>query len=217
MTEWSEVQGRIWICELCREHERVACAIRQRTEAPKRPLKLMLIGVAPPYMKEVKTKSVAKSATNNDDDNLRKLFVVATLGLSWADLLDRGLFLVHAVKCAIVPKDRHQNPPDEVVDACAPLYFADELKLTMPTRIVALGRAPFRALVKVPGINVPKGLGLSKRVEDLVELTRGGVEIKIDGWTSRLHVSPFPLSSKKHSAVAAEVLREAARLSGVLR
>jgi len=137
MKEWNEVQGRIWDCELCCEHERIACTIRQQTEAPKRSVKLMLIGVAPPYVSGVKAKSVAKSATNDDDDNLRKLFVVATLGLSWADLLDRGLFLVHAVKCAIVPKDRHQNPPDKVVDACAPLYLAGELKLTMPDRIVA--------------------------------------------------------------------------------
>lgn len=217
MTEWNEIQGRIWDCELCQAHERVACAIRQQTEVRKRPLKLMLIGIAPPYVSGVTTKSVAKSATNDDDDNLRKLFVVATLGLSWTDLLDRGLFLVHAVKCAIIPKDRHQNPPDEVVDACAPLHLADELRLTMPTRIVVLGQAPFRALLKVPGMHVPKGLGVSKRVGDLVEQTRGGVEIQIDSWTSRLHVSPFPLSSKKPGPVAVEVLREAARLSGVLR
>ena len=86
----------------------------------------------------------------------------------------------------------------------------------MPTRIVALGRTPFRALVKVPGMNVPKRLGVSKRVIDLVQLTRGGVEIQTDGWRSCLHVSPFPLSSKQSSLVAAEILRDAARLSGVL-
>jgi hypothetical protein len=122
--KWSEVQGRVWSCELCRAHERVACNIRQWTEAPNCSVKLMLIGVAPPYVRGITTKSVAKSATNDDDDNLRKFFVMATLGLSWDALLDRGLFLVHGVKCAIVPKDRHQNPPDDVVDACAPLHLA---------------------------------------------------------------------------------------------
>ena len=106
--QWSEVQGRIWDCELCREHGRVACVIRQQTEAPPRHVKLMLIGVAPPYTSGVETKSVADSATNDDDDNLRKLFVEATLGLPWATLVDRGLFLSHAVKCAIRPNDRHQ-------------------------------------------------------------------------------------------------------------
>jgi uracil-DNA glycosylase len=176
----------------------------------------MLIGVAPPYVRGITTKSVAKSATNDDDDNLRKFFVMATLELSWDALLDRGLFLVHGVKCAIVPKDRHQNPPDDVVDACAPLHIADELKLTMPPRIVVFGGAPYRALVKVSGIKVPKGLGVSKRVGDLVAETRGGVEIQADGWTSRMHVSPFPLNGKKPNPYAAEVLREAARLSGLL-
>jgi len=177
----------------------------------------MLIGVAPPYVRGITTKSVAKSATNDDDDNLRKFFVMATLGLSWDALLDRGLFLVHGVKCAIVPKDRHQNPPDDVVGACAPLHLADELKLTMPPRIVIFGGAPYRALVKVSGIKVPKGLGVSKRVGDLVAETKGGVEIQADGWTSRIHVSPFPLNGRKPNPDAAEVLREAARLSGVLR
>ena len=215
--KWSEVQGQIWSCELCRGHERVACDIRQQTEAPNYSVKLMLIGVAPPYVRGIGTKSVAKSATNDDDDNLRKFFVLATLGLSWDALLDRGLFMVHGVKCAIVPKDRHQNPPDDVVDACAPRHLAQELKHTMPPRIVVFGGAPYRALVKVPGIKVPKGLGVSKRVGDLVAESKGGVEIQADGWTSRMHVSPFPLNGKKPNTDAAEVLREAACLSGVLR
>jgi uracil-DNA glycosylase len=214
--EWNEVQGRIWCCELCRGHERVACDIRQRTEPPNRSVKLMLIGVAPPHVKDITTKAAASSATNDEDDNLRKLFVVATLGLPWGDLLGRGLFLVHGVKCAIVPKDRHQDPPDDVVDVCAPLHFADELRLTRPLRIVAFGGAPHRALAKVPEITLPKGLGVSKRVGELVAKTRGGVELQAGGWTSRLHVSPFPLNGKKPNPVAAEVLREAARLSGLV-
>ena len=177
----------------------------------------MLIGVAPPYVRGVPTKTVAKSATNNEDDNLRRFFVVPTLRLSWVDLLDRGLFLVHGVKCAIVPKDRHQDPPDDVVDACSPLHLATELKLTRPPRIVALGGAPYRALVKVPGIRVPKGLGVSKRVGELVARTRGGVEIRAEGWTSRLHVSPFPLNGKTSNPVAADVLVEAARMSALVQ
>lgn len=215
VTAWREVQERIWCCELCRGHERVACNIRQQTEAPTRPSKLLLIGVAPPHAKEVGAKAAADSATNNEDDNLRKLFIVATLGLSWPQLLERGLFLVHGVKCAIVPKDRHQNPPIDVVDVCAPLYFADEIRLTRPPRIVAFGGAPYRALAQVPGVRFPPNLGVSTRVAELVARTKAGVEIQIDGWTSRLHVSPFPLSGKKPNPIAADVLREAARLSGV--
>jgi uracil-DNA glycosylase len=119
------------------------------------------------------------------------------------------------VKCAIVPKDRHQEPPDDVVNVCAPLYLADELNLTKPPRIIALGGAPYRALAKIPGAILPKGLGVSKRVGVLVAKTKGGVDIQVRDWASCLHVSPFPLNGKKPNPVAAEVLREAARKSGV--
>jgi len=214
--EWNEVQGRIWCCELCRGHERVACDIRQRTEPPSRSVTLMLIGVAPPHVKDITTKTVANSATNDEDDNLRKRFVEVTLGRSWANLLERGLFLVHGVKCAIVPRDRHQEPPDDVVNVCAPRHLADELALTRPPRIVAFGGAPHRALAKVPGITLPKDLGMSKRVRELAAKTKGGVDIQARGWTSSLHVSPFPLNGKKPNPVAVEVLREAARLAGLI-
>jgi uracil-DNA glycosylase len=176
----------------------------------------MLIGVAPPHVKDITTKTVPNSAANDEDDNLRKQFVVPTLGCSWDDLLERGLFLVHGVKCGIVPKDRHQEPPDDVVDVCAPLHLADELRLTRPPRIVAFGGAPHRALAKVPEVTLPKGLVVSRRVGELVAKTRGGVEVRARGWTSRLHVSPFPLNGKKPNPMAAEILREAARLSELI-
>jgi hypothetical protein len=124
-------------------------------------------------------------------------------------------FLVHGVKCAIVPKDRHQNPPDDVIDLCAPRHLGEELKLIRPSRIVAFGKAPYRALLKVPGIEGPKGLGVSKSVGELVAGTRGGVAIQADGWSFQLHVSPFPLSGRRPDPTAEEVLREAARLSGI--
>jgi hypothetical protein len=50
----------------------------------------------------------------------------------------------------------------------------------------------------------------------LVEKTRGGLELQADGWKFNLHVSPFPLEHKKPSPVAQEILREAAKLAGVL-
>src|SRR5437867_1049502 len=136
---WKDVQDRIWACELCRNHGRIACDIRQQTEAPCRDIKLLLVGIAPPYVTGVAQKIRARSATNDPDDNLRKLFVLATLPFSWEGLLARGVFLIHSVKCAIIPKDRHQNPPHDVVDTCASPHFVEEVKLIRPQRVVTFG------------------------------------------------------------------------------
>jgi uracil-DNA glycosylase len=175
---WNEIQGRIWCCELCRDHGRVACNLRQHTSAPLDSVELMLVGVAPPHVAGVQARIAADSATNDPNDNLRS-FIMATLGRSWTDLLARGLFLIHAVKCAIIPEDGHQNPPNEVVDACAPLYFAHEIQLVRPPVVVVFGRAPHRALLRVPGVraSMPKGFGLSCSVTTLVQSTRLGADI----------------------------------------
>lgn len=215
MNTWEAIQAKIWTCDLCCKHERVACNIRQQTQKPDRPVKLLLIGIAPPYVSEVTQKTPAKSATNDANDNLRK-FIEETLRCSWNNLLLRGLFLVHSVKCAIVPKDRHQNPPDDVVDACAPQHFGEELKLIRPPRVVAFGKTSYRALLKAPGVTAPRDLGVSKSVATLVKQTKGGLEVQADGWKFKLHVSPFPLVAGKPDPIAVDVLREAARLSGIL-
>lgn len=213
---WAKIQAAIWACEACRSHDRVACNIRQQTNSPSRPVKLLLIGVAPPFEEGVEAKTIARSATNHPGDNLRRLFILATLPGSWEDLLTRGLFLVHSVKCAITVKDHHQNPPDPVVNACAPPHFVQEIQLLRPPRVVAFGKAPYRALLKVPGVKVPRGLGVSTSVADLAERTRGGVEFQADGWKFTVHVSPFALERKRPVPLAQDVLREAARLAGLL-
>ena len=213
---WKNIQAAIWTCEACRNHERVACNIRQQTDAPTCRVKLLLIGIAPPIEGGVEVKTIARSATNNAEDNLRKLFILATLPGPWEDLLDRGLFLIHSVKCAITMKDRHQSPPDRVVNTCAPQHFAQEIALLRPSRVVAFGKALYRALVKVPGVRAPRGLGVSTSVAELVERTRGGMELQVDGWRFYVHMSPFPLERKKPVPLAQEVLREAAKLAGVL-
>lgn len=212
---WNEIQGRIWCCERCPGHERVACNIRQCTEGPSQPVKLMLVGVAPPYVAGVATRTFANSATNDANDNLRG-FILAALGGPWDDLLARGLFLIHSVKCAIVPKDGHQNPPGDVVDVCVPPHLAREIQLTRPPAVVVFGKAPYRALLTVPGVrpSMPSGLDLSCSVATLVDRTRGGVEINADGWLFRLFGSPFPLRAR---GSAAEILEEAARRAGVVR
>jgi len=212
MNSWEDIQAKIWACQLCVRHGRVAYNIRQQTQKPDGPVKLLLIGIAPPYVSGVTKKTRAKSATNDAEDNLRK-FIEKTLHCSWSNLLLRGLFLVHSVKCASVPKDRHQNPPDDVVDACAPQHFGEELKLIRPPRVVAFGKVSYRALLEAPGVTAPKDLGVSKSVATLVEQTKSGLEVQEDGWKFNLHVSPFP---RKLAPVATDILREAARLSGIV-
>jgi uracil-DNA glycosylase len=215
ITAWNEIQGRIWCCNLCCGRKRVACNIRQRTEVPSQPVKLMLVGVAPPYVKDVATRTLAKSATNDANDNLRS-FIVAALGGPWDDLFARGLLLIHSVKCAIVPKDGHQNPPDDVVDVCVPPHLAHEIQLTRPAVVVVFGKAPYRALLTVPGVrpSMPSALGLSCSVTTLVDETRGGKDINADGWLFRLFGSPFPLRER---GSAAEILKKAARYAEVVR
>lgn len=215
MRGWRGIQDRIWACDLCYSQARVARDIRQQTEAPAQAVKLLLVGMAPPFVAGVTGKTRARGATNHSDDNLRKLFILATLATSWESLFAQGMFLIHSVKCAIPIEDQHQNPPNKVVDACAPPHFAEEIQLIRPERVVAFGKAPYRALLKVPGVRAPSGLGVSTAVATLVERTRGGLEIQAAGWSFSLHVSPFPLERKKPNSLAQEVLKEAVRLAGI--
>jgi len=213
---WRTIQDAIWACEACRHHGRVACNIRQQTDALVRQVKLLLIGIAPPFEEGVVVKTPARSATNHADDNLRKLFILATLPASWEDLLARGLFIIHSVKCAIARKDGHQNPPDDVVNTCTPPHFVQEVQLLRPPRVVAFGKASYRAMLNLPGVRAPRGLGVSASVAELVMKTRDGREFQADGWKLQVHVSPFPLKRKRPVPLAQEVLREAAKLAGVL-
>ncbi len=215
LVKWNEIQEKIWHCDTCHKNERVAINIRQQTQAPTRLVKLMLIGVAPPYTSDIGIKTIADSATSDSQDNLRN-FILNVLGGQWESLLERGLLLVHCVKCAIVPKDRHQNPSIEVVDSCATRHFVQEVLLTHPSVVVVFGKAPFRAILTVPDVrsSVPSGLGLSCSVADLVRLTKGGITINTKEWHFRMYGSPFPLLKRQQ---AAEILRDAARYVGILR
>lgn len=215
MLDWKDIQDRVWACDLCRDQIRVALNIRQQTEAPAQTVKLLLVGIAPPYIDGVTEKVPALSATNDPEDNLRR-FILATLLTSWESLLAQGLFLVHSVKCAITRKAGHQNPPNKVVDLCATPHFVNEIEFIRPQRVVVFGKAPYRAILQVPGVQAPQGLGVSTAVGTLVERTKGGLEIQATGWSFILHVSPFPLGRKKINPLAQEVLKEAARLARII-
>ena len=209
---WDDIQSRIWDCDHCATNPTVAYCIRQRTGRATVPVRLLLIGVAPPHVRGVTVRTAADSATNDPSDNLRR-FVERSLGSSWDSLVERGLFLIHGVKCAIVPKDHHQNPKRRVVDACAPRHFALELEHLRPERILALGGSPFRALRMVPGLELPPGLGLSTSVGDLISRAAGGVDGRTANWRFKLHISPFPSTDPSN---AERILREAAAMVGLL-
>jgi uracil-DNA glycosylase len=211
---WNKIQEKIWSCDQCRNNKRVACNIRQQTDPPSQLVKLMLVGVAPPHAEGVEKMTVADSATNDPNDNLRT-FVVTALNSPWKSLLEKGLYLIHGVKCAIVPENRHQNPRGDVIDACTPNHFVQEILLTQPSAVVVFGKAPFRALLRVPGVrsSMPRGLGLSCSVAALVEKTGKGIAINIDEWKFQFFGSRFPLQAREE---AAEIVCRAARHVGIL-
>ena len=213
---WEAIQKRIWLCEACRGHERVELNVRQQTPAAITPVRLLFVGVAPPDQGSPAVRTRARSATNNRDDNLRK-FIEEAASLAWDDLIARQAFLIHAVKCAIVPdSEGFQNPSNDVVDRCSPIGFTDELRLLQPARIVALGGAARRAVFKHPAITAPRGAGVSKTFEKLQELWPTGIPCKLDGTPVVLYPAPFPRSPAAKK-VAAVIIREAVRLAGLDR
>lgn len=211
---WGKIQDCIWSCDSCRNTERVAINIRQQTDVPDPNVKLLIVGIAPPYVRNTHEKTIAKSATNDPKDNLRQ-FIEKTLDCSWNDLRTRGVFFVHGVKCGILPKERHQNPPDNIVDICAPQHLGQELNILKPSRVVALGKAAVRGILKGITVTNVQGFGISKPLKVLVEMSKRGIELQTDGWKFRLHISPFPLVSRKAEKNAENILLEAAQLSEI--
>lgn len=103
---WERGQAKIWECEKCATNPRVALTIRQRTISPNMSVSLLLVGLAPPHEDRVSVRKVAKSATKDPSDNVR-LFVGQTLARPWDELAGKGLVLIHAVKCALVPNPHY--------------------------------------------------------------------------------------------------------------
>jgi uracil-DNA glycosylase len=212
--QWQAIQERIWACEACKGHARVEINVRQQTPAPTMPIALLFVGIAPPDQGSPGIRTAAKSATNDPGDNLRK-FIEAAAVSRWDDLIADHAFLIHAVKCAIVPDEEgFQNPPNEVVDRCCPVGFADELLSLRPARIVALGGTARRAVLKHPSVTAPRGVGVSKTLEKLKEAWPKGIPCKLGSSEFTLHPAPFPrtAAAKQNTAV---IIREATRLAGL--
>jgi uracil-DNA glycosylase len=213
--QWQAIQERIWACEACNGHARVEINIRQQTPAPRMATALLFVGVAPPNQGSPTVRTLAKSATSDPRDNLRE-FIEAAAGRGWDDLIEKGAFLIHAVKCAIVPDENgFQNPPNDVIDQCCPVGFVEELRFLAPTRIVALGKAARRAVLRHPSVTAPRGVGVSKTLKELQESWPQGIpcELGDDGFT--LHPAPFPRSATAKRE-ATMIVRRVAQLAGLV-
>ena len=141
-TNWQIIQHDIWQCDACTHIDRVELNIRQQTQHPTRPVRLLVVGIAPPFKKlEIREKIPAQSATNDPSDNLRE-FLETTCKESWEGLIRRGLFVLHATKCAIQPYQGHQNPPNGVVEECVPRHLFREFVEIKPRLLSLLVNAP---------------------------------------------------------------------------
>jgi len=205
---WAAVQRNIWQCVLCRRHPRVECNTRQLTDRPCHPTRLLIVSLAPPFAPGRASQEPARSVTNDSADHLR-LFLEATLG-PWSVLTAAGLTALHAVKCAIVPDDSgFQNPPRDVVDACAPLHLGAELSLIEPVAAVTLGAQAYRAIVVALASSAPPLL-LTRPPNEAV--TRRGFDVP---GRFTLFAAPFIRGAGRWTA--AELIRAAARKAGVLQ
>jgi uracil-DNA glycosylase len=175
---------------------------------------LLLVGVAPPYDATIRARACAKSATNDSADNLRGFLEQAT-SMRWDDLISKGVFFIHAVKCAVVPDEEgFQNPSTRVVDRCAGVGFMDEFRMLHPRRVVTLGGAPRRSVLRHPAVTPPHGVGVSKSLKELMATWPAGIPCRLGAHSFTLHPAPFPRSVRA-KLEATPIIRNALRLAGL--
>ena len=212
MCVWQRIQDRIWECTACDGQSRVELNIRQQTDPPPVRTALLVISLAPPFGEDVKERTKAPSATTSGQDKLR-LFLEEALGAKWQTLTDRGVILLHAVKCAIRPiKGGFQNPPASIVDRCAPVHLAAELRQVGPEVVVALGRMAYRALRIAVG-DEDLQLMLSSPPKAAMP-GQAGYPLCLHGRSMILYTSRFPPGSGRKEAMA--VIRRAAAAARIV-
>jgi hypothetical protein len=133
--------------------------------------------------------------------------------------LSRIMYLVKDKVLAVEGSLRQWQPPlgDLLLSLASSIELPTTLKLLTGSAIfVLVGKSIYELFCPVPGLrpSMPRGLGFSSSVADLVEKTGGGVQVTADYWNFRLFGSPFPLQAQNQSA---EILREAARYAGILQ
>ena len=139
-------------------------------------------------------------------------FLEAVLEADWPTLTDQGVFLLHAVKCAIVPiEGGFQNPPAAVVDRCAPVHLRAELGELMPEVVVTLGDRAYRAFSRAVSTEYAQ-LALSKPPKAAMPGQQGFL-IRLQGRTMLLPTSRFPRGAGRIEATA--VVRRAAAVARI--
>lgn len=162
---FAAIQETIWKCTVCMGDARIEVRLRQQTRVLPARARLLIVATAPPYQEGVHQQIEAPSVHSDPKDRLRA-FITRTLELDWGDLVDRGLAVVHAVKCAIVPRDRrvdarqHQNPPSGVTTKCARLPFSREFRELKAPVVMTLGGAARLAVRRACGVDAPPSLTL---------------------------------------------------------
>jgi uracil-DNA glycosylase len=202
---WKEIQESIWNCSLCGSNPRVQFNVREQTQRPKVPVKLLIVSIAPSFV-DSPTKMKAETVLTEDANNLRNV-IEECLGIHWDNLLKRNVAVLHAVKCAIVPQNGYESPPRGVIDTCSSRHFARELRLLQPAVVVTLGRIALRAVLNIPNIRAPKEFRTAMPL-------RGDFAVSLDDFKFSLFVSRFIRIDSR--AQAQNDLRRAADAAGVL-
>jgi hypothetical protein len=212
---FSAIQRSIWECTACAGDARMEIRFRQQTRVIPVFARLRVVATAPPYRAGVERQIEAASVHSDPQDRLRA-FLTKTLALDWEELVQRGLAVVHAVKCAVVPKDReederqHQDPPQSVTTKCAHLHFAREFRELRAPVVMTLGGRARLALRRACGTGVPPVLARA-----LKEIPRSRLfEIDSNGLRFRLIASAHPFADLDRAR--ADLLKVAA-IAGIKR
>ena len=153
--------------------------------------------------------------SNDPSDNVR-LFIEETLAQPWDNLTGKGLFFIHAVKCAIVPNaDGSQNPPIRVVNCCNSVGFEPEFQSLRPPRVVTLGDMARWTVLRTPDVIVPHRLKLTTKLGLLQELWPEGIPCRVGDAPLILHPERFPRTAAMKVS-AATVVRKAAKRAALI-
>ncbi len=99
------IQALVWTCRRCDQDPRIEVRLRQQTLVFPDDTKLLVVATAPPHRHGTDRQIPALSVHSDPKDRLRG-FLERTLGESWDELVTSGVAVLHAVKCAVVPKVR---------------------------------------------------------------------------------------------------------------
>ena len=157
--DWQSVQRAIQNCRICEAgsvpHLCVPCGEkREPIWKPARPVRLYFVSVAPPW-------GGAYFWDESHRDAVREgLFTALRESLieevsSCRQFRDKRFFLTPAVKCPSANDDRDHQPSHLAVRHCAN-FLRDELLVSEPERILALGSVPFNSLCSIFHIDAPK-------------------------------------------------------------